>query len=168
MKTVLFTVGLLMMLTPQYQLLAQENLTSCAAIGNAEERLACYDRAAEATRDLPVVRLPRTARTEPRSTSEEPAAPATTRQDEFGLELKQERISNAGPDSRTYTVLAASHNDFTGWTIEFDGGGIWKQVGTDDYNIEVGERYTVSRATFNSFLLSNGTNNRKIRITRVE
>jgi hypothetical protein len=118
------------------------------------------------------VRLPRTDRTEPRSARGEsegdPAAPAAARQDEFGLELKQERVSNAGSDSRTYTVLAASHNDFTGWTIEFDGGGIWKQVGTDDYNIEVGERYTVRRATFNSFVLSNSHNNKRIRITRVE
>ena len=148
---------------------AQETTISCASIENADERLACYDRVAENARNLPVVRVPRTGRSEP---TEEPVrrqTPAvTTRQDDFGLEQKQERRQDSGPRERTYRVLAASHNDFTGWTIEFEGGGTWKQVGTDDYDIDVGETYTVRRTSFNSFMLSNSRNNRKIRITRYE
>jgi hypothetical protein len=152
---------------------AQESVTSCADIANADERLACYDRAAEASRNLPVVRLPRN--TQPASTpspaseqGQQQGNSAPVRQDVFGLELKQEKRRDEGPKIRTYRAVAASHNDFTGWTIEFEGGSKWKQVGTDDYDIEIGETYTVRRATFNSYILSNGKNNRKIRVTRIE
>ena len=170
--THLLLPGALLFLSVNPPTLGQGGIASCADIDNAQERLACYDRAAEGGSDLPVVRLPRNTR--PAATETAPVDTAgtsqpTARQDEFGLELKQERQRDTGgPDSRTYRVLAARHNDFTGWTIEFDGGGVWKQVGTDDYRIEVGETYTVSRASFNSFMLSNSRNNRKIRITRVE
>lgn len=158
-------------LTGAGQTLAQTTLASCADIENATDRLACYDRAAESAGDLPVVRLPRNPRPEPAApVADNPRRDnaAATRQDDFGLELKQQRKENSGPDTRSYRVLAASHNDFTGWTIEFEGGGKWKQVGTDDYDVNVGEVYTVRRATFNSYFLANNRNNKKIRITRVE
>lgn len=163
------TCGLLLAVTGQ-QAFAQGGITSCAGIQDAEERLACYDRAAESSANLPVVRLPRSSRPAPEAetASEGAATREVEPQDDFGLELKQERQRDPGPDTRSYRVLAATHNDFTGWTIEFEGGGTWKQVGTDDYDINIGERYTINRATFNSFMLSNSKNNRKIRITRVE
>ena len=148
---------------------SQGGLASCAEIENAQERLACYDKAAESGNNLPVVRLPRNTRPDTADTAPaENASQPAERRDEFGLELKQERQRDTGPDSRSYRVLAARHNDFTGWTIEFEGGGTWKQVGTDDYDIEVGETYTIRRGTFNSYMLSNSNNNKKIRITRVE
>jgi hypothetical protein len=161
--------GLLLFSLASIQVHGQGNIVSCANIEDAQERLACYDSAAGNTSNLPVVRLPRSSQ-QPAATDSSANNDSTpqVRQDEFGLELKQERQRDTGPDSRSYRVLAARHNDFTGWTIEFEGGGVWKQVGTDDYKIEVGERYTVNRATFNSFVLSNSDNNRKIRITRVE
>ena len=170
LKISLVIPGLLLFPLASFQVQGQSqgNIVSCAIIEDAQERLACYDRAADNVSNLPVVRLPRSSQ---QPATEGPAVSDSapqTRQDEFGLELKQERQRDTGPDSRSYRVVAARHNDFTGWTIEFEGGGVWKQVGTDDYKIEVGERYTVSRATFNSYMLSNSENNRKIRITRVE
>jgi|TARA_B110000305_G_C19364796_1_gene601359 hypothetical protein len=150
------------------QTFGQTGIASCASIVDETERLVCYDRAAENVGDLPVVRIPRTARSAPQADVTEPLNTNVARQDEFGLELKREKQRESGPSSRIFTVLAAKHNDFTGWTIEFEGGGIWKQVGTDDYRVTVGETYTVQRASLNSFLLTNSRNNKKIRITRVE
>ena len=148
--------------------MSQGSLASCADIEDAQERLTCYDRVAENTSNLPVVRLPRSTSQQATETVANPRTTMQPRRDEFGLEMKQERQQSRGPDTRTFSVLSAQHNDFTGWTIEFDGGGIWKQVGTDDLRIEVGERYTVRRATFNSYMLSSEGNNKKIRITRLE
>ena len=149
----------------------QANIGACAGIENAQERLACYDRATESASQLPVVRIPRSTRPAPQPESrpaESRTAADVVGQDDFGLELKQERQSDPGSDSRTYTVVAARRNDFTGWTITFQGGGTWRQVGTDDYRITVGEQYTIQRASMNSYFLSNFRNNNKIRITRVE
>lgn len=145
-------------------LIAQSSVTDCASVTDSDERLACYDRAAENARNLPVVRIPRGTRSAPQTDTtpagEEKAAP-TARQSEFGFFRTQNR-------ERTYTVTSASHNDFTGWTIVFEGGGTWKQVGTDDYPIREGERYTIRRNSFNSYMLSNSQDNKKIRISRVE
>ena len=149
---------------------AQSSLTDCAAIEEAQARLSCYDSVSENAKSLPVLRIPRS--TQPRSTTEitptDSSSTSSAVQDQFGLELKQSKNTNRGPDVRNYRVVAAKHNDFTGWTIEFDKGGTWKQVGTDDYNIKVGEVYTVRRASFNSYFLSNSNNNRKIKITRTQ
>jgi len=143
---------------------AQDNVTSCADIEDAEERLSCYDRVAEATRNMPVVRLPRVERTT--------TAPVTSGNESQGTSVRGDSFGYGkqldGARTRTFRVAAASHNDFTGWTIEFDNGSTWKQVGTDDYRIVVGEQYSVRRNSFNSYMLSNSENNRKIRISRVD
>jgi len=145
-------------------LIAQSSVTDCASITDSDERLACYDRAAENARNLPVVRIPRGTRSAPQtdmSPDNKEDTAFTARQEEFGFSRTQYR-------ERTFTVVSATHNDFTGWTIEFEGGGTWKQVGTDDYPIREGERYTIRRNSFNSYMLSNSRNNKKIRISRVE
>jgi len=169
LTTCLLLPGALLLSLASLPALSQGGIASCADIDNAQERLACYDRAAEDASNLPVVRLPRNTRqAAPDTAANQGNVQQQQRQDEFGLEVKQERQQNRGPDSRSYTVLSARHNDFTGWTIEFDGGGTWKQIGTDRFDIEVGQRYTVRRSSFNSFMLSSEGSNKKIRITRVE
>ena len=148
--------------------LGQSSITECADIENAQARLNCYDRVSENVRDLPVIRVPRNTNTVPQSDVDAPVASSAV-QDEFGLdETKKKKQRESGPDSRSYRVLSAKHNDFTGWTIEFEGGGIWKQVGTKSYDIEVGELYTIQRRSFGSYQLSSSRNNRKIRVSRTE
>ena len=66
------------------------------------------------------------------------------------------------------TVASASHNDFTGWTLEFKNGQVWHQVGTEDYDIKVGDEYKITRGFMNSFILSNNEDHHKIRITRLK
>lgn len=144
---------------------AQNSVAGCADIENSEARLACYDEVSVQTQNLPVVRLPRNTvnNSIESSVSSTDANARVIQGDRFGLE------SNPNDSRiRTYRVVSAKQNDFTGWTIEFDGGGKWRQVGTDSYTIKVGETYSVRRTTLSSYLLSNSSNNRKIRITRLE
>jgi len=148
--------------------LGQSSITECADIDNAQARLNCYDRVSENVKELPVVRVPRNMNSEPQPRLDSPLA-STAVQDEFGLdEAKKQKQRESEPDSRSYRVLSAKHNDFTGWTIEFEGGGIWKQVGTESYDIEVGGLYTIQRRSFGSYQLSSSRNNRKIRVSRTE
>jgi len=148
--------------------LGQSSITECADIDNAQARLNCYDRVSENVKELPVVRVPRNRNSEPQPRLDAPL-PSTAVQDEFGLdEAKKQKQRESEPDSRSYRVLSAKHNDFTGWTIEFEGGGIWKQVGTESYDIEVGGLYIIQRRSFGSYQLSSSRNNRKIRVSRTE
>lgn len=91
-------------------------------------------------------------------------------EDDFGLEHKPQ-VSEQAVESaevvREFTVSAARRNDFTGWTIEFDNGQVWRQVGSEPYRINVGATYSIQRASFNSFLLGNPDDSRKLRVTRV-
>jgi hypothetical protein len=156
------------LLLPAFGFAADNNMVDCAQITDSVERLTCYDEVMQrgpATSDLPVVRLPRAPRPVASQESGAPT-PAVESSDDFGLEVKNaDRDSNA---TRTYVVASAKHTDLTGWTIEFANGQVWRQVGTEDYRIREGERYTIERGMFNSFMLGNGSNNRKIRVTRVE
>lgn len=160
----LFSV-LPLMILPGAVVHGQTALAECAAMENAEARLACYDTAMEETgaSDLPVVRLPRAPRPSDSSTAAEPdGTQAMT--DNFGLEGRESNLE----EQKSYMVAAASYNDFTGWTIEFQNGQVWRQVGTDDYRISVGQRYIIQRALMGSFMLGNGVDNRKIRVSRVK
>jgi hypothetical protein len=141
----------------------QVDLVSCADIQDSAARLSCYDEATTQNQNLPVIRLPRGTVSSSSETSDS-ASESTSRVDQFGLDLS----AGGARTTRTLRVVAATRNDFTGWTIEFEGGGKWRQVGTDKYDIDVGQSYTVRRGTLNSFMLSNSSNNRKLRIKRVE
>ena len=160
---------------------AQSGLQNCAAIEDSAARLACYDAAvgAPAADDAP--RPPREAVEPAAPPPELPAprnagtpdgarAPAGAVQPpdaaagEFGLEREaQEEI----PDTLRLRVAAARHSDISGWTIEFENGQVWRQVGSDRFTIEVGQRYLIRRASFDSHLLGTETGNRTIRVTRI-
>lgn len=143
----------------------QVNIVSCADIQDSAARLACYDEATTQNQNLPVIRLPRSSAPSSGEASDTASeSESTSRGDQFGLDLSR----GGARTTRTYRVVAATRNDFTGWTIEFEGGGKWSQIGTDNYDIDVGQSYTVRRGSLNSFMLSNSSNNRKLRIKRVE
>jgi hypothetical protein len=164
---------------------AQDALDACVAQADPAQRLACFDAAMAARRGTanvapapaipvatevtaPLTSAPQPAAQQPTvatSPAIAPAAPAKAKAD-FGLELRR-REQNEDME-RSLRVSAARHNDFTGWTIEFDDGSTWKQIGTDRYDIEVGKSYTIRRGSLNSFQLGNADNNRKIRVRREE
>ena len=170
MKPQILTILSLLAVTPVF---AQDALNTCANITDSTARLACYDEAMQANKALPVLRIPRNT-SAPASSTPAPGAvpgtPAVTSQadqpeDGFGLEIKTSD-NTVYKNTRNFTLADANYNQFTGWTIEFTNGQVWKQVGADSYRIEPGQTYTISRGTFNSFFLNAAGKRDKIRITR--
>jgi len=119
---------------------AQPDLQSCVRIENDTARLACYDELANPT------------------------------EESFGLENKAESVAEAPEEIANVVakVTTATHSDFTGWTISFDNGQSWKQIGTDRFDVNEGDSCTISRGLLNSFRLQCGSIERKIRVTRSE
>lgn len=154
----------------------QDDLNACNAISDNQERLACFEALAVADEPRPVAPDAATPVTEDMASdpARSPGTPANqpdiagSDDTDFGLEHKRPKSPDSEPEPMQFTVSAARRNDFTGWTIGFENGQVWRQVGTDDYNIRVGETYTIRPASFNSFLLSNSRNNRKMRVSRIE
>jgi len=165
--------------------LAQVSMAQCAELEDSLERLRCYDSVMEnaAPSSMPVIAVPRSKpQAQPQSQPVTQSAP----EDDFGrtvsvketvAETQNEKpvalgltdIDGASEiTERVMTVAAAKQNDFTGWTIEFENGQVWQQIGTDGYRIRKGEQYTISKALMDSYLLSNSSNNRKIRVRRTK
>lgn len=124
--------------------MAQGDPKACISIADNSLRLNCFDNAMK----------------------EVIIKPSVVSDENFGKEHKQDFSEEAGP--RIFTVASARHNDFTGWTMTFENGQTWTQVGTDRYRIKKGEKYSITRAAFNSFLLGNLEDNRSIRISRID
>lgn len=124
--------------------MAQGDPKVCVAIADNSLRLNCFDNAMK----------------------EVIIKPSVVSDENFGKEHKQDFSEETGP--RIFTVASARHNDFTGWTMIFENGQTWTQVGTDRYRIKKGGKYSITRATFNSFLLGNLEDNRSIRISRID
>lgn len=172
--------------------LAQLSMAECAELEDSLERLRCYDSAMEnsavenaAPSSMPVIEVPQ-AKPQVQSQPQPQAATKSAPEDDFGKtvsvkeaveETRSEEPGSLGLDDidgtgeltqRVMTVATAKQNDFTGWTIEFENGQVWQQIGTDGYRIRKGEQYTISRALMDSYLLSNSSNNRKMRVRRIK
>lgn len=178
-----FILGMWVACSATAQDVLRDELNACNAIPDSQERLSCFEALADEPRpDTPVAATPpreeprEEEATEPARSSAQLATPATqpgnagAGSDDagFGLEHRQPKAPDSKPETQQLTVSEARHNDFTGWTIAFENGQIWRQIGTDRYDIQVGETYSIQRASFNSFLLGNNRNNRKMRVSRVE
>ena len=166
--------------------LAQASMAECAELEDSLERLRCYDSVMEnaAPSSMPVIDVPR-AKSQVQAQPQPRPVTKSVPEDDFGktvskeavAETRNEETRSLGLDDingagemtqRVMTVAAAKQNDFTGWTIEFENGQVWQQIGTDGYRIRKGEQYTISKALMDSYLLSNSSNNRKIRVRRIK
>jgi hypothetical protein len=163
-----------------------EVLQRCAAIAADNDRLACFDALAETLLSVPAATpeaglsevLPDAGRTDGVvslplagdnreagiNTSGQAAATGNSSAS-FGLE--QQVIAESGPGMILATVVAASRNRLGTWTVEFDNGQVWQQVGSENYSIREGETYRIERASRNSFLMKRDGYNRSIRVNRV-
>ncbi len=186
-----FPMLFLLPLIHSADVLAQLSMAECAALEDSLERLRCYDAVMEnsamgntAPSSMPVIEVPRA---KPQVQSQPQPQPVTKSdpEDDFGktvsvkeavAETRSEEAATLGLDDdagsemtqRVMTVATARQNDFTGWTIEFENGQVWQQIGTDGYRIRKGEQYTISKALMDSYLLSNAANNRKMRVRRIK
>lgn len=146
---------------------AQGNLENCVLIKDNKQRLTCFDQAMT-SRKLNDSRALSPVVTTTTEDLPKPSRDISTliSEDDFGLEHKID--ISAENSQRTFIVASSRHNDFTGWTIEFENSQVWKQVGTDSYRIRQGQRYTLRRGSLNSFFLGNLNDSRTIRITRIK
>jgi hypothetical protein len=159
-----------------------ELLQRCTAIAADQERLACFDALSESLLTLPqeTSEAPVAAdRTEavavmpdgrendsPKSNADAPTPGRRNSSTTFGLE--QQVIAESGPDTITASVVSVSRSRLGTWTVEFDNGQVWQQVGTDNFSIRAGETYRIERASRNSFLMKREGYNRGIRVSRVQ
>lgn len=169
-----FILCMLVVFSAKAQDTLQDDLNACNAVPDSQERLACFEALADEPRAVAPDTPPPVAEDRAADPVRSPVTPvrqsetAGSDNPDFGLEHKQAKTPDSETEPMQFTVSAARHNDFTGWTIAFENGQVWRQVGTDRYDIRVGDTYTIQPASFNSFLLGNNRNNRKIRVSRVE
>lgn len=155
---------------------AQVALQDCSRIVDDRARLACFDTAInpvlEPTGPDNVAVYPSQPSIEsspiaPILPTEDRAPAKLSQQDDFGIEMQV--IETTSTDAtRTFTVAAATHNEFTGWTIQFSNGQVWRQIGADNFRIVAGQDYAITRGVLNSFMLGEPGGRRKIRVSRME
>jgi hypothetical protein len=159
-----------------------ELLQRCTAIVADPERLACFDALSESllnspqeTSEAPVAAdsseavavVPEGREVDPPAiNANAPASGRGNSSTTFGLE--QQVSAESGPDTITASVVSASRNRLGTWTVEFDNGQVWQQVGSDSFSIREGEIYRIERASRNSFLMKREGFNHSIRVSRVQ
>jgi hypothetical protein len=156
---------------------AQPELQRCAALADNAERLQCYDGLAAALRSAAEAETtaPSAVQATPASdlaASPEPPARRgiSTALALFGFESRPEeqRQITEVLDRVEAAVSSAVHNPFSGWTLTLANGQVWKQLGSDRFDIKPGDTAVITRGSLNSFLLQRGGEGRRIRVSRVE
>lgn len=175
-KLLLRTPWLLPALLAANVTIAQPDLLRCAAITADPARLQCYDELATELRgELPTetetAATPAAAlQPVPEPASEPPRSGVARALALFGFESRPEEQRDITEvlDVLEATVASATHSPFSGWTLTLDNGQVWKQVGSDRFDIETGDRAVITRGSLNSFLLQRGGAGRRVRVSRVE
>jgi len=156
---------------------AQPELQRCAALADNAERLQCYDGLAAALRSTAEEETadPSAIQVSPANdlagTPEPPARRGiSTALALFGFESRPEeqRQITEVLDRVEAAVSSAAHNPFSGWTLTLANGQVWKQLGSDRFDIKPGDTAVITRGSLNSFLLQRGGEGRRIRVSRVE
>ncbi|KKO44644.1 hypothetical protein WG68_14765 [Arsukibacterium ikkense] len=158
-----------------------EALNECRQQQNALKRLVCYDEINLATTSVKPAAPARTPANEASAKAtpthgKPPAlpAPAVNRAplskappaaEDFGLEHK--KTADKQTDQLYLTVSSISYSPRKELIVEFDNGQTWRQTGSGNYPIAVGERHFIKRGMLNSFTLGNDDNNRNIKVRRV-
>lgn len=174
-KLLLRTPWLLPALLATHAAFAQPELLRCAAITADPARLQCYDALAAEQRDeLPTetaaTPAPAMPPPVPAPASEPPRSGVARALALFGFESRPEeqREITEVLDVIEATVTSASHSPFSGWTLTLDNDQVWKQIGSDRFDIEIGDTAVITRGSLNSFLLQRGGAGRRVRVSRVE
>ena len=189
MNQLLFlAIACVILLAPRYGF-AEESLADCAAIDNANARLACFDRLAgagatpvatpvkPAASTQAVAPAPATiiesvpvAATAPENPATEPTpiSGVSSYEDIFGLE-------NQAAVKGVKQVTSRIINDFDGWDgktiFRLQNGQVWMQKDVNSRLSWRGSSHpvaTIKRKTFNSYLLKVEGTNKSVRVTRIK
>ena len=162
MKYLLISLGLVVT-SVSAAVPTEQALELCRAEQNALKRLLCYD----AINVDSAVGASSTVATKSQALATVPTAiqpkTDTNTDNSFGLEHKQKEQD---ADLIHVTVKSFSYSAHDELQVEFANGQQWRQQGNDYYPIAVGERHSIKRGIFNSFVLANDKNNRTIKIRR--
>ncbi|MEO2269039.1 hypothetical protein V1358_17180 [Pseudoalteromonas sp. YIC-656] len=147
----------------------EQALKACSFIENDFRRLLCYDNV--------VAGKPIDAAREKPSKSNAPATAAAVgtsaasvanqnakSKEEFGLEHKIKAEEEA--KDLIAGVTKISEAPYGELIITLDNGQVWRQIGTESFNLSKNDEVVISRAMFNSFLLKKAGTNKTIRVKR--
>ena len=163
-------------------------LRACIAEKNDARRLACYDQAmggrAQPSAAAPVAAAsaaaePKLATPEPKVATPEPkvAAPAATgagpdAEAKFGYrgaiarkDLDEQSQRDSGNDRIEAAIVEIERRARGEFVLTLDNGQVWAQKAADSSRVKAGDRVTIKKASFGSFLLVL-PNNRTTRVTR--
>jgi hypothetical protein len=184
LKSWTFTTATLLLLTATAQVSAATSLADCKKLTDNFARLNCYDQlalASEVSQAVPtpsqssaptVSPTPVTA-TQVQTPVVAPAAPviavaatpATNAAVEFGMAAKRPEDEVAQIEAK---VTAVKRNNYGKIVVTLENQHVWRQSDSDFIDMKVGDVAVIEKASLGSFLMSNGRDNRKIRVKRVE
>ncbi|MCC2617203.1 hypothetical protein LJ739_13195 [Aestuariibacter halophilus] len=157
----------------------RDALRECGQTQNSLQRLVCYDRVVNELEkysgldDLMSVPAPlppgggtaagKFPRPEPRGQQPDTAAPAPS--DNFGIEHKNIEINE---DMITSTVASVKEDPYGKSIVTLSNGHVWKQVDSTRLKLDDGEEVYVERGMLGSFFLGKSTQNRRMRVKRVQ
>lgn len=136
-------------------------MTKCRALSDGAARLACYDA-------IPVGARPQAAAAAPAAAPVVAAAPARSKEADFGMEAKKQR--EAEPKSVTSTVAG----DFEGWgptsQIRLANGQVWRIVDGSQAALPRmrDPRVTIERNLFGTLFLKVEGTNHSAKVRRVQ
>lgn len=170
MKTRCTALLLLIGLALSPVVLAQSNLAgkleNCRLEQNALKRLVCYDEI-----ELNINKGPASpaaaaavAATANNSAKAEAKIERPTASSNFGIEHRQ-AITEAS-DEQTAVVAGIRLSPRREMIIELDNGQIWRQNGSEAFDLKAGEQISIKRGMFGAFYLSKAGLNRTIKVTR--
>ncbi len=145
-------------------------LRHCTTIASEPDRLACFDALARDTLntgtaiDAVVPATPPPIATQ--TTAPAAPAPVVAPPNDFGLEHRA--TTHPSGEELSATLAAVQRGGYGELRVTLDNGQVWEQVGTDRYQLEVGEQIRIERGRFHSFFLRKRSSDRKVRFTRLK
>ena len=144
-------------------------LQACTYVENDFNRLLCYDNTmAGKSLNRSNNEKKQTPSAKPVATTASTAAVSSqvtkAKNEDFGLEHKEAVKNN--DDEITATVSSVKEAPYGELIITLDNAQQWRQIGSDRLSIKAGDKVTIVRGMFNSFLLKKEGQNRSIRVKR--
>lgn len=188
LKSWTLTTTTLFLLTATAQVTAAPTLADCKKLTDNFARLNCYDQMGLATEKTavapaapqaaaPVVSIAPAPTSVPVQATTPAPAPLVTPnpaqatvtvvnvEDEFGMTKKKPAEVVEEIDGK---VTAFERNKYDKLVVTLENRQVWRQTDSDYIDMKIGDVVVIKKASFGSFLMSNGRDNRKIRVKRVE